>query len=297
MIPARLVSLRRGPIILLLPFVEGETSTRQMELDLSDYLATGWRCSAHAIGPGVFVVRFPNPRAVAQIFYVGNVTLKTSGAVIHATQWSSAVGSKGIMEVAWVRVINVPLDKRSERNIAFVASLVGVPLEIDTATLHRPASVRVKLGCRNVDAIPGIAESVLGGHFYDFAYEVEQVLIRDPNRGKNEIRVPPNSDEGNHKKTKQDVNPGAQRGSTSTGLGGKSLPIPQREVPGPIQESQESIESDDSLHTTLIETMKYEHEQGVKEKVSTSFQQVLMRPNPEYKERVKTYSDVVKSLP
>ncbi|XP_044416674.1 uncharacterized protein [Triticum aestivum] len=267
MIPARLVSLRRGPIILLLPFVEGETSTRQMELDLSDYLATGWRCSAHAIGPGVFVVRFPNPRAVAQIFYVGNVTLKTSGAVIHATQWSSAVGSKGIMEVAWVRVINVPLDKRSERNIAFVASLVGVPLEIDTATLHRPASVRVKLGCRNVDAIPGIAESVLGGHFYDFAYEVEQVLIRDPNRGKNEIRVPPNSDEGNHKKTKQDVNPGAQRGSTSTGLGGKSLPIPQREVPGPIQESQESIESDDSLHTTLIETMKYEHEQGVKEKV------------------------------
>ncbi|XBH82331.1 hypothetical protein VPH35_071016 [Triticum aestivum] len=239
-----------------------------MELDLSDYLATGWRCSAYAIGPGVFVVRFPNPRAVAQICYVGKINLKTSGAVIHATQWSSAVGSKGIMEVAWVRVINVPLDKRSERNIAFVASLVGVPLEIDTATLHRPDSVRVKLGCRNVGAIPGIAESVLGGHFYDFSYEVEQVLIRDPNRETNEIRVPPNSDEGNYKKMKQDMNHGAQMGSTSTGLGRKSLPIPHQEVPVPIRESQESMESDDSLHTTvLIETMKYEHEQGEKEKV------------------------------
>jgi hypothetical protein len=64
-------------------------------------------------------------------------------------------------------------DKRSERNLAYVASLVGVPLEIDPATLHRPASARVRLGCRNVDKIPMIAEAVLGGHFYDLYYEVE----------------------------------------------------------------------------------------------------------------------------
>ncbi|XP_044429717.1 uncharacterized protein [Triticum aestivum] len=219
---------------IVVTIVEGETSTRQMELDLSDYLATGWRCSAHAIGPGVYVVRFPNPRVVAQICYVGKVTLKTSGAIIHATQWSSAVGSKSIMEVAWVRVINIPLDKRSERNEAFVASLVGIPLEIDNATLHRPASVRVKLGCRNVDAIPGIAESFLGGHFYDFVYEVEQVLIRDPNRENNEVRVPTGDEGGKHEKSKKVVNPDTQMGSTSSGLGGKSLPIPQHVVPDPM---------------------------------------------------------------
>ena len=81
---------------IVVTIVEGETSTRQMELDLSDYLAMGWRCSVHVIGPGTFVVRFPTPRAVTQICYVGRVTLKTSGTVIHATQWSSAVGSKGL---------------------------------------------------------------------------------------------------------------------------------------------------------------------------------------------------------
>ena len=130
---------------IVVTIVEGEASTRQMELDLNAYLATGWRCSAHAIGPGVFVVRFPNPRAVAQICYVGKVALKTSGAVIHATRWSSTIGAKGVMEMAWIKVSNVPLDKRSERNLAYVASLVGVPLEIDAATLHRPASARVRI--------------------------------------------------------------------------------------------------------------------------------------------------------
>ncbi|KAI4984885.1 hypothetical protein ZWY2020_017515 [Hordeum vulgare] len=154
-----------------------------MELDLNDYLATGWRCSAHAIGPGVFVVRFPNPRVVAQICYVGHTVLKTSGVVINVTKWSSAVGSKGVMEVAWVKISNVPLDKKSERNMAYVASLVRVPLEIDSATLHRPASARVKVRCRNVDDIPSVAEAVLGEHFYDFYFEVDQVLVKDPNRG------------------------------------------------------------------------------------------------------------------
>lgn len=222
---------------IVVTIVEGETSTRQMELDLSAYLATGWRCSAHAIGPGVFVVRFPNPRAVAQICYVGRVTLKTSGAVIHATQWSSAVGSKGVMEVAWVKVSNFPFDKRSERNLAYVASLVGVPLEIDAATLHRPTSARVRLGCRNVDEIPVIAEAVLGGHFYDFFYEVEQILVRDPDREKNTVQASSNADKNATEQPVSRSTPGATLGGFSTGLGGKSPFIPQGGKQDPIRES------------------------------------------------------------
>ncbi|KAE8780091.1 hypothetical protein D1007_46763 [Hordeum vulgare] len=133
-------------------------------------------------------------RAVAQICYVGRIVLKTSGAVVNVTKWSSAVGSKGVMEVAWVRVSNVPVDKRSERNMAYVASLVGVPLEIDSATLHRPASARVKVGCRNVDEIPSVAEAVLGKHFYDFYFEVDQILVRDPNRGESLLSSGKNMD-------------------------------------------------------------------------------------------------------
>ena len=84
-----------------------------------------------------------------------------------------------------MRVSNVPVDKRSERNLAYVASIVGVPMEINAATLHRPSYAWVRLGCRNVDEIPVVAEAVLGGHFYDFYYEVDHVLVRDPDREKN----------------------------------------------------------------------------------------------------------------
>jgi hypothetical protein len=97
-------------------------------------------------------------------------------------------------------VSNVPLDKRSERNVAYVTSLVGVPLEIDAATLHRPTSDRVKMGCRNVDEIPGVAEVVLGGHFYDFYYEIDLVLVRDPDREKEVVHVSPRPDGGTLKK-------------------------------------------------------------------------------------------------
>lgn len=41
---------------IVVTIIEGETSTCQMELDLSDYLAKAWRCFVHAIGPGIFQV-------------------------------------------------------------------------------------------------------------------------------------------------------------------------------------------------------------------------------------------------
>jgi len=71
--------------------------------------------------------------------------------------WSGAVGAKRAMEMAWVKVGNVPLEKRNARTMAYVSSLVGVPLALDKATLHRPDSVRVKIGCRSVDDIPPVA--------------------------------------------------------------------------------------------------------------------------------------------
>ncbi|KAE8768564.1 hypothetical protein D1007_59944 [Hordeum vulgare] len=232
--------------------VKGETSTRQMELDLNDYLATGWRCLAHAIGPGVFVVRFPNPRVEAQICYVGRIVLKPSGAVINVTKWSSAVGSKGVMEVACVKVSNVPLDKRSEGNMAYVASLVGVPLEIDSATLHYPASTRVKVGCRNVDDIPSVAEAVLGEHFYDFYFEADQVLVRDPNRGEFLL----SSGKSNDKEKNDDVDTNKNKkpriDEIPTGAVEEKMIMCRLGEKEQIQESQESLESDVSLHTSLL---------------------------------------------
>ena len=114
--------------------------------------------------------------------YSDRMTMKPCGAVVRVTRWNHDDGAKGILEKAWVKVGKIPMDKRCERNVAFVSSLAGVPLEIDMATLHHPDSVRVKLGCRSMDEIIPVAESVLGDRFYDFTFHVEQVLVRDPER-------------------------------------------------------------------------------------------------------------------
>ncbi|KAE8789361.1 hypothetical protein D1007_36457 [Hordeum vulgare] len=162
-----------------------------------------------------------------QICYVGRIILKTSGAMINVSKWPSAVGSKGVMEVAWVKISNVPVEKRSERNLAYVASLVGVPLEIDTATLHCPASARVKIGCRKIDDIPSVAESVLGGHFYDFYYEVDQLLVRNPNRDEYINNTMMTKDKNKQDENDNDVNKKSKFDGVSGGLEEK-LPLPLR---------------------------------------------------------------------
>lgn len=85
---------------------------RQLEKDFDTYIATGWRCTAKAIGPGVYVMRFPNVRDVAKACYIGRMTMKTTGVLVKMDAWSDAVGSKGVMEVALVKVSNVPLEKK-----------------------------------------------------------------------------------------------------------------------------------------------------------------------------------------
>uniref|UniRef100_A0A8I7B9T2 DUF4283 domain-containing protein n=1 Tax=Hordeum vulgare subsp. vulgare TaxID=112509 RepID=A0A8I7B9T2_HORVV len=163
------------------------------------------------------------------------------------------------MEVAWVRVSNVPLDKRSERNMAYVASLVGVPLEIDYATLHRPASARVKIGCRSVDEIPSVAEAVLGEHFYDFYFEVDQVLVRDPNRGESLLSAGKHMDKEKMMMWMLIKIKNLELMQVPGGLWREKMRMSKLGKKEQIQESQESIESDVSLHTSpLIDSMAME---------------------------------------
>lgn len=67
-----------------------------------------------------------------------------------------------------------------DSTVAFVGGLVGVTLEIDMSTIHRPSSIRAKIGCHSFDELPATAEGCLGGRFYRFQYEVEEVLVRNP---------------------------------------------------------------------------------------------------------------------
>ncbi|KAM0873381.1 hypothetical protein ACQ4PT_038094 [Festuca glaucescens] len=87
------------------------------------------------------------------------------------------VEASGMLNKAWVRVRNIPGDKRCDENVAYVGSLVGVTLEVDQATLHIPDYCRILLGCRDIDKLPEEAEGVLGDFFYNFFNEVESVVV------------------------------------------------------------------------------------------------------------------------
>jgi hypothetical protein len=106
--------------------------------------------------------------------------LKTVDATVRLTAWTASIGAKAPLQKAWVRISNIPLDKRVEENVFYAGSLVGVSLDLDSSTLHKPEYVRVLVGCRDVDLIPDSAEGCLGDNFYDFFYEIDKVIVGGP---------------------------------------------------------------------------------------------------------------------
>lgn len=137
--------------------------------------------------------------------------------------------------------------------MAFVASLAGVPQEIDKATTHRPNSVRVKLGCRNVDEIIPVADSVLGDRFYDFTFDVEQVLVRNPDRESLRSKTPAEKGGPSPKKQKRTNIPEHPLGSSSGGrvdIRDKS-PLGKQYTADHIK-SPVSVTADSSNHDLLL---------------------------------------------
>ena len=76
--------------------------------------------------------------------------LKEGTIVVCITPWTASIGAKGIMEKAWVRVRNIPIEKRCIEHIAYVGAVVGVTLEVDESTIHKHEYARILLGCREI---------------------------------------------------------------------------------------------------------------------------------------------------
>jgi hypothetical protein len=83
------------------------------------------------------------------------------------------VGAKAEITSAWFRIAGIPVEKRSEKRVALVASLVGIPLEIDKNNMKRGDHVRVKIGCIDITKVPAKVEALLDLHFYDFTFQRE----------------------------------------------------------------------------------------------------------------------------
>jgi hypothetical protein len=65
------------------------------------------------------------------------------------------------------------MEKRSEKRICYVASLVGIPLEVDKVNIKRWDYVRVKIGCKDITKVPAVVEGLLDMHFYDYVFHRE----------------------------------------------------------------------------------------------------------------------------
>ncbi|KAM0879065.1 hypothetical protein ACQ4PT_034471 [Festuca glaucescens] len=166
---------------VVITVTEGNASFREIEHEFNIAFGDSWRCTARPIGPNQYIMTFPTPKEVERAVYYGSsMRLKTVDATVRLSTWTASTGANVPLQKAWVRISNTPLDKRIEENAYYAGSLVGVPLDIDASTLHKPEFIRVLVGCRDVDLIPDSAEGCLGDNFYDFFYEIDKVIVGGP---------------------------------------------------------------------------------------------------------------------
>ncbi|KAM0868137.1 hypothetical protein ACQ4PT_041531 [Festuca glaucescens] len=162
---------------VIISVVEGNVNAKDIELEFNDggFFGHGWRCAARSSSPTQFTMRFPNTKEVKRACYWGKrIEMKTKNAILNLSPRYDSVGASAQLQKAWVRVHNIPSEKRNEERAAYVGSLVGVTLDIDMSTLHRPEYVRILIGCRDVGNIPDKAEGCLGDNLYIFYYEVDK---------------------------------------------------------------------------------------------------------------------------
>ena len=56
---------------MIIKVLEGEATTRDIEHEFAGFFGQGWQCTARAIGPGQFSMRFPNATEVDRACYWG----------------------------------------------------------------------------------------------------------------------------------------------------------------------------------------------------------------------------------
>lgn len=123
---------------IVITVLEGATTTRELEDEFNGFFRTTWRCTVRAISPNQFIMRLPNPRDVEQACYYGKrMEMSDGSAVLNLSPWSPNVGAKAPLQKAWVRVRNIPEEKRCIANIAYAGSIRGNCHSPATRAEHR----------------------------------------------------------------------------------------------------------------------------------------------------------------
>jgi len=175
------------------------------------------------VSENTFQMRFPTAKKVEELSFFTGMQMGTVPYVTFKVEpWNANVGAKSKLETAWFRIFGLPMEKRSEKKTCMVASLVGLPLEVDKNNLKRWDFVRVKIGCRDVRKVPALVEGLLDFHFYDFTFQREVPTEGITNAAgtkwtRNSERQEDDSPSKKPKRTdaqKEDQNPGQSSGGS-----------------------------------------------------------------------------------
>jgi hypothetical protein len=182
-------TLKERASVAIITMTDGMLTAKQIEQEFRNIISNDtWRWSAKRIAENKYIMRFPSAKMVMEYsrFKLG---MKSLDAQITVEPWASTIGAKGMLQQAWFKVRGIPPDQRSLRTIAKVGDLVGKTTAIDENTRFNTEYVRIKIVCREVEAIPESAEGCLGMHIYDFFYEREKNEKDKAERRKEETKV------------------------------------------------------------------------------------------------------------
>jgi hypothetical protein len=167
---------RENANLAVITIKEGDVTARQVEGEFKAQAGQNstWRWYAKKIADKKFQMKFPTASKVEELAFFNGMEMRTvPGVKFKVDKWNPHVGAKAEINTAWFRISGVPTEKRSEKIAALIASLVGVPFEVDKNNLKRGDYIRVKIGCRDISKVPARVEGLLDRHFYDFTFQRE----------------------------------------------------------------------------------------------------------------------------
>jgi hypothetical protein len=135
--------------LVIITIKEGEVTAREVEGEFKAQAGqeSTWRWYAKKIANKRFQMKFPTAKKVDDLSFFTGMEMRTvPGVKFKVEKWNPHVGAKAEIVTAWFRISGIPTEKRSERRVAYVSSLVGIPLEIDKVNLKRWDYVRVRIG-------------------------------------------------------------------------------------------------------------------------------------------------------
>uniref|UniRef100_K3Y104 CCHC-type domain-containing protein n=1 Tax=Setaria italica TaxID=4555 RepID=K3Y104_SETIT len=135
----------------LITITQGEATTRQVEGEFK----------AKAGSDNKFQMKLPSASKVEDLSFFTGMQMRIVPRVSFRVEyWNPYASAKAELSTAWFRIFRIPTERRTEKRVCYVGSLVGIPLEVDKTNLKSWEYVRVKIGCKNV--IKVLAMSAVG---------------------------------------------------------------------------------------------------------------------------------------